>query len=357
MRKRGVRRVSSMDEPWDDFLNYPRAFTPRASHRRPSRHLSRSLGAARKHHLFLVAGCRKCQAMLCLPLAPLIIRWGAETPIEPMAKALRCTRCGNRGVSLQEPSWEAGFQRSIPESSRWTGSQDWHPALGAFSVDDMCNAYSMTRSREAIRALFRVSDNRLPAIIPPQPEIWPYYNAPVVRLAADGEREVVYMTFAFPLVRKGLAPKPVTNIRDDKAMNIWFWRESFNLRRCLVPVTSYCDPDEKKPVSWHWFAVEPAAERPLFACPGVWKRHSGTLRKKDPDVETDVFAFMTTVPNALAETINHERMPVIFTEEYEFNTWLNGTPEEAHALVRSFPAERMRIVQSGKKQPDLLGAA
>ena len=44
----------------------------------------------------------------------------------------------------------------------------------------MCNLYSMTRSREAMLRLFRVSDNRA-AAIEPRPAIFPGYVAPVVR--------------------------------------------------------------------------------------------------------------------------------------------------------------------------------
>jgi putative SOS response-associated peptidase YedK len=53
----------------------------------------------------------------------------------------------------------------------------------------MCNLYSMTRNGEAILRLFRISDNRAPAI-DPQPAIFPAYNARVIRKAADGEREL-----------------------------------------------------------------------------------------------------------------------------------------------------------------------
>jgi hypothetical protein len=48
----------------------------------------------------------------------------------------------------------------------------------------MCNLYSMTRSREAMLRLFRVSDNR-GAAIKPQGAIFPGYEAPVVRRAAE----------------------------------------------------------------------------------------------------------------------------------------------------------------------------
>ena len=68
----------------------------------------------------------------------------------------------------------------------------------------MCNLYSLTRSREATLRLFRVGDNRA-AAVEPKPAIFPGYVAPVVRKAADGERELVNLNWGFVLLQKGLA--------------------------------------------------------------------------------------------------------------------------------------------------------
>lgn len=219
----------------------------------------------------------------------------------------------------------------------------------------MCNLYSNTRSRDAIRALFRIADNRAVATAI-QPAIFPKSVAPVVRRAEDGERELVHMTWGFPLLRKGYAPKPVTNVRDDK-LDSPFWRPSMEARRCLVPASSYCEPDNNSPAGWHWFALLPPEERPLFAFPGIWRRYVGPMKKDGPNVEVDVYAFLTTTPNALTGTIMHDRMPVLLSDEADFETWLSGSVAEARRLVRTFDAEQMRIVQSGKEKRDLLGAA
>ena len=63
---------------------------------------------------------------------------------------------------------------------------------------------------------------------------------------------------------------------------------------------------------------------------------------------------MTTNSNELVATINHERMPMILTEETEFQQWLNGTTCEAYSLVQQYPAEQMSIIQSGPENKDLL---
>jgi putative SOS response-associated peptidase YedK len=220
----------------------------------------------------------------------------------------------------------------------------------------MCNLYSITRVPEAVLRLFRVSHNRA-ASIAPLPAIFPGHVAPVVRKAADGERELVAMNWGFMLLQDNRAPRRVTNVRDDKIRTSSFWRQSFEQRRCLVPASSYCEPKGEKPATWHWFAMRGEEQRPLFAFPGVWTRYRGPVRKDGPAVEQDVFAFMTTEPNALTATINHERMPVLLIDPGDFETWLSGSTAEAFALARSYAAEGMRIVQSGADREDQLRVA
>ena len=112
-----------------------------------------------------------------------------------------------------------------------------------------------------------------------------------------------------------------------------------------------------KPATWHWFAIKGGEDRPLFAFPGIWKRYRGPLKKDGPNVEMDTYSFLTTTPNSLVSTINHERMPVLLTREEEFETWLHGSTDEALALAREYPPDQMRIVQEGCGKQDLLAAA
>ena len=188
----------------------------------------------------------------------------------------------------------------------------------------------------------------------PLTAIFPGHSAPIVRFADDGEREQVNLSWGFPLLRRGYAPKRVTNTRDDKALTSSFWRQSVEERRCLVPATSFCEPDEDTPANWHWFAFKGDEPRPLFAFAGIWKAYKGPIKKNGEPVEIDVFSFMTTTPNALVGTINHERMPVLLNSEDEFDTWMEGTTEEALALATPYDATQMQLVQSGLKKEDLL---
>ena len=188
------------------------------------------------------------------------------------------------------------------------------------------------------------------------PSIFPGYSAPVVRVAEDGEREIVMMSWGFVLLQRDKAPRRVTNVRDDKILASRFWVGSFEERRCLVPATSFCEPNgDVKPATWHWFALKGDGARPLFAFPGIWKRYVGPITGGEP-VNIETYSFLTTTPNRLVETINHERMPVILTREHEFETWLHGSRNEVLGLARQYPPEMMQIVQEGREKKDLLAA-
>jgi putative SOS response-associated peptidase YedK len=211
----------------------------------------------------------------------------------------------------------------------------------------MCNLYSMTKTRDALVGLFGISHNRA-AAFEPLPAIFPGNTAPVIRAAADGERELVLMSWGFVLPQQGKAPRRVTNTRDDKVLSSQFWKRSFQQRRCLVPASSFCEPhDGRKPATWHWFALKGAEPRPAFAFAGLWRRWHGQIKKDGPVVDIETYSFMTTVPNEMTASINHERSPVLLSNESQWSQWLNGTPEEAVMLVNPISADRLQVVREG----------
>ena len=83
----------------------------------------------------------------------------------------------------------------------------------------------------------------------------------------------------------------------------------------------------------------------------------GSAQKDGDNVDQEVFAFMTTEPNELTASINHERMPVLISDPADFETWLSGSPDDAFKVARSYAAEQMRIVQSGSEREDMLRVA
>ena len=216
----------------------------------------------------------------------------------------------------------------------------------------MCNLYSMTANRDAIIQLFRVGHNRA-AAFDPVSAIFPGHSAPIVKLADDGDRELVAMSWGFVLPQKDKAAKRVTNARDDKVQASAFWRSSLEERRCLVPVTSFSEPKGRSPAIWHWFGLDEA--RTPFAFAGIWRSFKGRLKADEDPVELQTYAFLTTLPNSVVRPVHPSRMPVMLSSADEMDMWLEGTPEEAFALARPFADDGMAIIQAGASKEDLLG--
>lgn len=218
----------------------------------------------------------------------------------------------------------------------------------------MCNLYANIATAEALRRLFQVApDQDRLGNAEPRPAIFPKGLAPVMRLDADGERELIEMRWGFltPQVSKktGKPIKPAAwnNARDDKLRQSGLWRGSFEDRRCLVPVTSFNETKGRQPATDYWFALngDDSSGRPPFAFAGLWRSENSDLIE---DNETELrHTVVTTEANELIRPIHAKgRMPVIL-DPADYETWLNGSTEQAIALIRTFPEDRMRIVLQG----------
>ena len=232
------------------------------------------------------------------------------------------------------------------------------------SLARMCNLYSVRASQAELRGLFDVdpSRDRL-GNLGPLPAIFPRGDAPVVRLGEEdgdarrGARELATMHWDFPMPQRSkrtgepILPRAVNNARDDKLASSPFWRESFEHRRCLVPVTAFCEAQGRSPAVHHWFGLATdeteadASARPPFAMAGLWRRWRGDYRGELR--ELIAHTIVTTTPNALVAPVHPERMVAILPLE-DWAAWLDGPPEEALRLIRPFPAERMRVVACGE---------
>jgi putative SOS response-associated peptidase YedK len=125
------------------------------------------------------------------------------------------------------------------------------------------------------------------------------------------------------LLTQPFKPKPVTNARDDKLYTP-FWRDSFSRRRCLIPVSQWAEPEgEAGRMTRTWYGMS-AGE--VFAIGGIWR----------PTAEWGQTYAMVMVDSSPVMAEAHDRMPVILRPE-QWGIWLQGAPEEAFALVRTWP--------------------
>jgi len=199
----------------------------------------------------------------------------------------------------------------------------------------MCNLYSMTATVDEMRRIFGPFEGDT-ANLPAYDEIYPGYSAPVLRRRDGGGLKLDYMKWGFPgPVAAG--GKPVTNVRN---LNSGFWRNALNEpnRRCIVPVTSYCewtaDPDpETNRKSKVWFALS-EEQHPLFAFAGIWR----------PGEEGPYMAFLTCEANQIVGAVHPKAMPVMLRPGTDIERWLGSDRADACSLATPFADTDMRRV-------------
>ena len=241
----------------------------------------------------------------------------------------------------------------------------------------MCNLYSMTTNVQAVRDFVR-DLKRWESVgnLRPQRSIYPDFMAPIVR-NIDGQRELTMVrwgmpTSSFVLFNKAkkraeaitkkqgtqltdeefnelLAREPdrgVTNVRNTDSKH---WKRWFDTRfRCVVPFNSFSEFN-KDAGGDIWFAFDQS--RPLAFFAGIWAPQWTSVRKvKEGEVTTDLFAFLTTEPNAEVGAVHPKAMPVILTTPDEVETWLTAPWEEARDLQRPLPDGALQIVARGAKE-------
>jgi putative SOS response-associated peptidase YedK len=235
----------------------------------------------------------------------------------------------------------------------------------------MCNLYSHTRNVEAMRKLFAAFD--VMAQVVPQPGIFPDYEAPIIRNESEGPPRLTMTRWGMPSSKQALYQattkradklrakgKPVdfdellkmepdggtTNVRNTSSAH---WKRWLGVgSRCLVPFTSFSEFDHgsKQDI---WFAF--GEERPTAFFAGIWAPQWTSVRKIRTGVETiDLYAFLTTDPNAEVGAIHPKAMPVILTTPEECETWMTAPWEIARELQRPLPDGSLEIVARGVKK-------
>jgi len=183
----------------------------------------------------------------------------------------------------------------------------------------MCNLYRMTQTKDEVAKWFEAIEALGGANF--GSEVYPGYPGHVV---ADGQ--LSQMNWGFPLVMKGkqgqpLKPKPVNNARTDK-LESYFWRSSFESRRCLIPISAWAEAEGPKGGKTRTWLSLPGQD--LFACAGVWRQS---------DEWGACYSMVMTESTGSAAGEVHSRMPVLLRPE-DYAGWVSGSPDEAKALCQ-----------------------
>ena len=198
----------------------------------------------------------------------------------------------------------------------------------------MCNLYSMTATVDELRRIFGSFEGDT-SNVPPFDEIYPGYQAPVLRRNDDSGLKLEMMKWGFPGPASA-GSRPITNVRNLASP---FWRNALNdpRRRCIVPATSFCewsaepDPATKRK-SKIWFGMH-AEHPPLFAFAGLWR----------PGEEGPFMAFLTCDANATVGAVHPKAMPVMLRPA-DVGRWLDSERADACSLAQPFEDTAMRRV-------------
>lgn len=163
--------------------------------------------------------------------------------------------------------------------------------------------------------------------------ITPMRVASVIRLNADGKREVARMRWGF--VPANAADQNIgTQFIHARAETIEekpTYRDAFFNRRGLVIVRTFNEGKEITPTKTEQHVITPRDGKPL-AIAVIWERW-----RKMP---LESFAMVTTAANALIGTIT-DRMPAVIAPEH-WGRWLGEEPasvDELKAILKPFEGD------------------
>jgi putative SOS response-associated peptidase YedK len=193
----------------------------------------------------------------------------------------------------------------------------------------MCCRYTLQRPAAEIAKLLHV-----PSVSHPQPRynVAPTQNMPVVLHTAAGGRQAVSIRWGLSTSAGGL----LVNARSETAAEKPAFRNSFRMRRCVVPADGFYEWQRSPDGPLPWLFAPANGEMLMFAA--LWD----TLASSGTADATQAFTILTTAPNSVVAAF-HDRMPAILSSE-DVTGWLDpaSTTTCLAALLKPAPASLLR---------------
>jgi putative SOS response-associated peptidase YedK len=233
----------------------------------------------------------------------------------------------------------------------------------------MCNLYRQRAGPQAIMDMAQATRSTVGNLAPG--DIYPDYPAPIVRWDGD-ERILASARWGMPSSKKMIFDNATkradklrakggevdfqkilefepdsgtTNVRNTSSTH---WRPHLSpASRCLVPFTAFSEPGRDAAGKYRpiWFKLAGDDPDPLAFFAGIHLQAHTGVRKIKTGMETiDVFAFLTTEPNAEVGAVHPKAMPVILTKPDEIETWMSEPWEIAKELQRALPDGALKYI-------------
>jgi putative SOS response-associated peptidase YedK len=210
----------------------------------------------------------------------------------------------------------------------------------------MCGRYFLHSTAEKLTQLF--GEMPMP-VLAPRYNIAPTQPVPIVRVDAQGRREMV-------LVRWGLVPGwskgpdnrySMINARAETVAQKPAYRNAYRYRRCLIPADGFYEwragHNGKQPY------VLRAADRTPLALAGLWEHWHD-----DQGNELESCVILVKEANAQVRPV-HDRMPVFIGHD-SFHTWLDprlqkSQPVDTLLAAQQPPSLRIHPVSKAVNSP------